>query len=149
MSKAWKIGVVAALLAVVGGVLAHKHLSGRGGRTPVPAGEGAFTRPGSSLPKIMEFGMGRCMMCKEMIPIMRELEAEYAGRFDVELVDIKARADLADQYDIRVIPTQVFVDAAGRELARHEGFIPKEDILAEWKRLGVDLGGPGQAAGGS
>jgi thioredoxin 1 len=38
-----------------------------------------------------------------------------------------------------VIPTQIFYDAAGRELFRHEGFFGKDDILAKWKELGVSL----------
>ena len=148
MSRTWKIGIVAALMVAVAGVLAHKHLSGRGAAPEVQAGdETPATGPAGTLPKIMDFGMGKCKMCKAMIPIMAELKAEYAGRLDVELVDVKEREDLAETYDIRVIPTQVFLDSAGNELSRHEGFMPKENILAEWQRLGVDLGGPDEPKG--
>ena len=38
-----------------------------------------------------------------------------------------------------MIPTQIFYDASGKELFRHAGFFGKEDILAQWKQLGVDL----------
>ena len=38
-----------------------------------------------------------------------------------------------------MIPTQIFYGADGRELARHEGFIDREQILARWKALGVEL----------
>ena len=41
---------------------------------------------------------------------------------------------------ISIIPTQIFYDASGKELYRHEGFFSKEDILAKWKEFGVDLG---------
>jgi thioredoxin 1 len=37
------------------------------------------------------------------------------------------------------IPTQIFFDASGRELYRHQGFMSKTDILATWQRLGVTL----------
>jgi thioredoxin 1 len=43
------------------------------------------------------------------------------------------------QYGIRVIPTQIFYDAEGKERFRHEGFYGREDMLAKWKELGVDL----------
>ncbi len=46
---------------------------------------------------------------------------------------------MGKQYGIRVMPTQVFFDATGKERFRHEGFISKDDILAKWKELGVDL----------
>jgi hypothetical protein len=47
--------------------------------------------------------------------------------------------DAGKPYRIKLIPTQVFFDASGKELWRHEGFISKEDILAKWKELGVSF----------
>jgi thioredoxin 1 len=38
-----------------------------------------------------------------------------------------------------MIPTQIFYGADGRELARHEGFMSREEILAQWKAVGVEL----------
>jgi hypothetical protein len=43
---------------------------------------------------------------------------------------------------IYMIPTQIFFDGDGRELARHQGFLSKADILATWKRLGFDFSVP-------
>jgi thioredoxin 1 len=43
------------------------------------------------------------------------------------------------EYGIRVIPTQIFYDASGQELARHEGFMSREAILAQWRDLGISL----------
>ena len=42
-------------------------------------------------------------------------------------------------YGIEMIPTQIFYDANGKELFRHIGFFAKDDILAKWKELGVEL----------
>ncbi len=38
-----------------------------------------------------------------------------------------------------MIPTQIFYDADGKERFRHVGFFGKDDILAKWKELGVNL----------
>ena len=35
--------------------------------------------------------------------------------------------------------TSVMIDASGKELYRHQGFIAKEDILRKWEELGVNL----------
>jgi thioredoxin 1 len=43
------------------------------------------------------------------------------------------------KYGARAIPTQIFYDSKGRELYRHTGFLPKKDILAAWKSLGVEF----------
>jgi thioredoxin 1 len=38
-----------------------------------------------------------------------------------------------------LIPCQLFLDANGGELFRHEGFFSKEEILAKLKELGAKL----------
>ena len=43
------------------------------------------------------------------------------------------------QEKIRVIPTQIFYDNTGKEFFRHEGYFPKEDILAKFKENKIDL----------
>ena len=84
--------------------------------------------------------------CKMMAPILEELKKEYAGRMEVEFIDVWKNPDAGKAYGIEMIPTQIFFDAGGKELFRHEGFFGKEDILAKWKELGVDL--QGKAASG-
>ena len=74
-----------------------------------------------------------------MAPILQELKAEYAGHMQVEFIDVWEDRQAGDRYGISSIPTQVFYDATGQELFRHEGFISKADILAQWKELGVKL----------
>jgi len=75
-----------------------------------------------------------------MAPILEELKKEYAGRLLVEFIDVWQTPDAGEKYKIKMIPTQIFFDTAGKELFRHEGFFAKKDILAKWKELGVDLG---------
>jgi len=70
-----------------------------------------------------------------MQPIIDELKAELKGKVDVEFIDVVRHGDVADKYGIQVIPTQIFLDAEGRELFRHVGVYPKEEILAKMKEL--------------
>jgi thioredoxin 1 len=74
-----------------------------------------------------------------MAPILKELNAEFAGRFDVEFIDVWENPDAAKPYSIRLIPTQVFLNSDGVELFRHEGFYGKGDILEKWRELGFDF----------
>ena len=94
----------------------------------------------AKLPKLLDLGAGKCIPCKMMAPILEELKKEYAGRMNVEFIDVWVNPDAAKPYGIEVIPTQIFYDADGKELFRHVGFFAKEDILAKWKELGVDVG---------
>lgn len=93
----------------------------------------------AALPRLLDLGAGKCIPCKMMAPILEELRKEYAGRMAVEFIDVWQNPDGGKKYGIRIIPTQIFFDASGKELFRHEGFYSKDDILAKWKELGVDL----------
>jgi thioredoxin 1 len=74
-----------------------------------------------------------------MAPILEELRKEYAGILQVDSIDVWKNPDAAKRYDIRIIPTQIFYDATGRELFRHVGFLSKKDILAKWRELGISI----------
>jgi thiol-disulfide isomerase/thioredoxin len=95
----------------------------------------------SKLPKLVDLGADKCIPCKAMAPILKDLKTEYAGRMDVEFIDVWKNPDAGKAYKIKLIPTQIFFDASGKERFRHEGFYGKEDILGKWKQLGVDLKG--------
>ncbi|MBI9021506.1 MAG: thioredoxin family protein [Verrucomicrobia bacterium] len=91
------------------------------------------------LPELIDFGAGKCANCKMMNIVLEELGAEYAGRLSIRFVDVWEDEEKGKAYSIRMIPTQVFLDAEGNELFRHEGFMPKTDILKKWAELGVEL----------
>jgi thioredoxin 1 len=104
---------------------------------PVAAPEGAIK--GQPIPRMVDLGAGKCIPCKMMAPILEDLKKTYAGKMDVQFLDVWENPDAGKKFGINVIPTQIFYDAAGNELFRHEGFLGKEDILAKWKELGVEL----------
>ena len=106
--------------------------------TAAPTAE-TKTPPTAALPRLVDLGAGKCIPCKMMAPILDDLKKEYAGTLDVQFVDVWENPDAAKKYDIELIPTQIFYDASGKERFRHQGFFAKEDIIAKWKELGVDL----------
>ncbi len=143
MSKFAKVGVVVVLVVAIGAMIGMRIAA----LSPQSADEGnegrqAAAKP-AALPKMVDLGAKKCIPCQKMAPILEELTKEYAGKFDIEFIDVSIRANRrkATQYKIRLIPTQVFLDAEGKELARHEGFLGKADILAKWKELGYDFSG--------
>lgn len=90
----------------------------------------------TAIPKLMDLGAGKCIPCKKMAPILDALREEYRGKFDVVFIDVWKDRSQAAAHRIRLIPTQIYFDASGKELHRHEGFASREDILATWKSLG-------------
>lgn len=94
---------------------------------------------GTSLPRLLDLGAGKCIPCKMMAPILEELREEHKGKLEVVFIDVWENPDAGGEYGIGMIPTQIFFDASGKEVFRHEGFISKEDILAKWGEMGVDV----------
>jgi len=146
MNKIGKILIVIVLIAAVVVVIAVKQ--NRYGQNVVVsidavAPGNAAAKPsqliGGGLPSLIDIGAGTCIPCKMMAPILEELKKELAGKIIVQFLDLNKNPKLAQQYHISVMPTQIFYDALGKEIFRHEGFYSKEDILAKWKELGIEL----------
>jgi thioredoxin 1 len=152
MKTPLKLAIVAALaVTVVAAVVLKQNQSKAPAETSTVAvtagtnapaentGDQAVPVANAKLPKLLDLGAGKCIPCKMMAPILEELKKEYAGRMNVEFIDVWVNPDAAKPYGIEVIPTQIFYNADGKELFRHVGFFAKEDILAKWKELGVDV----------
>ena len=86
----------------------------------------------------IELGADRCIPCRMMQPIMKEIAEEFAGQVQVVFYDVWKDPRPARKYGIRLIPTQVFIDQDGKEFLRHVGFFPKEEILKVLKQKGVN-----------
>ena len=102
----------------------------------------------SGLPRLVDLGADKCIPCKMMAPVLEQLRKEQAGKLDVVFIDVWKNPDAGREYGIKLIPTQVFFDAKDKEFFRHEGFFPKKDILAVFKKHGIPLAQL-QAAGSS
>lgn len=94
------------------------------------------------LPQFLNFGADRCIPCKQMVPVREAIAAEYAGQVKVGFIDVWADRNAGRAYGVRVIPTQLILDAEGRELFRHEGYWPKEQVLAQFAAVGIELRPP-------
>ncbi|MFB3890934.1 MAG: thioredoxin family protein [Phycisphaerae bacterium] len=93
-------------------------------------------------PRLVELGTAACIPCALMRPGLDELKAQYAGRLEVEVIDTLYDPGAKTQYKAPFCATQIYIAASGKELYRHVGYASKEEILANWRRLGVDLTAP-------
>ena len=93
--------------------------------------------PVAGMVTMIDLGAGQCIPCKMMAPILKEVEQEYKGKAVIHFIDVWKSPKKAEQYGIRLIPTQIFYDAEGREAFRHEGFMDKDAISAQLTKLGV------------
>ena len=113
------------------------------------------------LPIIIDFGADSCIPCKEMAPVLKELNETLRGRAIVRFVDVWKNRNLAEGYPLRTIPTQFFFDKEGKPFTPsdstgvsmqkysskdtkahiftlHEGGLTKEQLLGVLGEMGME-----------
>jgi len=101
---------------------------------PLPTqAQGSAPRQGK--PALYEFGAGYCYSCKEMEKVMAELKISHGDKVEFRMVYVDKEEELFKQYKIMLIPTQVFLDASGKEVDRHIGPLSKEEVLQKLREL--------------
>lgn len=87
----------------------------------------------------VELGSVKCIPCKQMQPIMKEIGEEYKGQVKVVFYDVWTAEGkpYIKEFGIRAIPTQVFLDKNGKEYFRHQGFFAKDELVEVLKMQGV------------
>jgi thioredoxin 1 len=103
----------------------------------VGAAEEASPIPVPGMVTMVDLGAKKCIPCKMMAPILEELEKEYKDRAAIIFIDVWENPKAGGKFGIQVIPTQIFYDAGGKEVLRHQGFMAKDAIVAELTKLGV------------
>lgn len=111
------------------------------------------------LPVLIDFGSDTCFPCKEMAPILEELNKELRGKAIVKFVDIGKNMFATMNFPVSYIPTQFFFDKDGNPykppensrgfimyqdknekhvLTAHVGPMDKKQMMAVFKELGVE-----------
>lgn len=86
-----------------------------------------------AIPVLFDFKAKWCGPCKQLYPILQELEKEYAGKLKVVPIDIDENKSLADELKIRSIPFLIFYKD-GKLAMNIEGLTDKKNLI---KSLGL------------
>jgi len=112
------------------------------------------------LPIIIDFGADSCIPCKEMAPVLEELNESLRGKAIIKFVDVWKYKEIGENFPIQVIPTQFFFDKDGNPYSPsddldikltkynkndsnehvytvHEGGLTKDQMLTVLKELGL------------
>ena len=125
-----RVVVLVLVIAAIVGVVILKR--GRNDAIPLPV-----HTPG--IPRLLDLGSKGCTACTLLEPVLEELRKKHAGRLQIDFIDVWMHEEAAAKYGIEIIPVQIFFDADGKELHRHQGFISVEEIEATFRELGIAL----------
>jgi thioredoxin 1 len=105
---------------------------------PKPEPEKVAEKP-KELPKMWDFGSTGCIPCITMKGILDPMMVNYKGKVDIRIINVYEDKERTKQFRIVTIPTQVFIDADGKELFRHIGVYPRDSIVAKFKEFGFPV----------
>jgi len=90
-----------------------------------------------TLVTFLEIGSTTCIPCKKMQPILKSIEKKYSNQIKVIFHDTNKDREISKKYNVRLIPTQIFLDKDGKEIHRHEGYYPEKEIDKFLKSKGL------------
>lgn len=91
----------------------------------------------SGKPTLIDFGLRTCAVCKKMAPYLESLSNEYRNRANILFVDVRSDQATAQRFRVQMLPAQVFLNAQGKEVQRHTGFLERQGIISGLKQAGL------------
>ncbi len=85
---------------------------------------------------LKDFYADWCGPCKTQDPILEELEEDWEGRFQVEKVNVDEEQDVANEYQVRSLPTLVVENDDGI-VERFVGVTQREDLEDALEQAGA------------
>lgn len=88
-----------------------------------------------ALPALLEFDRKNCPVCRASESVILAVKKQYPGRFEVRKIYIDEEPSWFRRYNVAIVPTQIFLDASGREVLRHEGAFSQKDLVKKLREL--------------
>ncbi|MFC7176193.1 thioredoxin family protein [Halosegnis marinus] len=85
---------------------------------------------------LKDFHADWCGPCKTQDPILDELKEEYGDRFDLVKVNVDEEQDVANEYQVRSLPTLIIENDDGI-VERFVGVTQRDDIEAALEEAGA------------
>ena len=84
------------------------------------------------VPVVIDFNAKWCGPCKQLKPILDEIQKEYAGKIKIIPIDIDENKSLAQSMYVNNIPLLVYHEN-GKVILNQEGFLDKEGLIKLFK----------------
>jgi thioredoxin 1 len=91
--------------------------------------------PAPTPPELLEFDRKYCPICKASELVILSVKDQYPGQFIVRKLYMDEDEYLFRRYRVVIVPTQIFIDPAGKEVYRHEGIFKKEELVRKLREL--------------
>lgn len=85
----------------------------------------------------LELGSTTCIPCVQMESVLEKTAEKYGDQIEIIFIDLMKERAKAKKYNVRIMPTQVFLDKDGKEINRHIGFYPQQQLDVFLQKQGL------------
>lgn len=85
---------------------------------------------------LVEFWAEWCTLCKQMKPILEEIQREYDDKLTVAMVNVATEETLSEQMEVMSLPA-LFIYKKGQLVGKVTGFVPKETLVDALNQLKI------------
>lgn len=101
------------------------------GRQPAPVESVAVAATG--MPKMIKFSAPMCSDCQHMAEVLSQVEPQYKDKIEFVEISVNQKSpevtSMIKRYNVKLVPTMVFTNSKGEQIARVEGSIPKDELV--------------------
>jgi thioredoxin 1 len=128
------LGVLALVLALVGGLMAYSSSVKNAAATPA-SGITEVTKDtfqtevlDSKLPVFIVFYAPNCKPCADEAPLIADMAKEYAGKVKFVQIDAVAQPELTSAIGVTAVPTMLVAKPDEQTVIYNEGFLDKPSL---------------------
>ncbi|MBQ4468707.1 MAG: thioredoxin family protein [Synergistaceae bacterium] len=90
----------------------------------------------ASLPSVTMLSTTTCPACTQMEKVLKQVDSK---KITTSHIFLEENPDIARKYNVRYVPTLIFRDSEGNEVAQKVGYMSLKDLLNVFKSAGVKI----------
>ena len=88
-------------------------------------------------PSVTMLSTKTCPACAQMAKVLKEIDKDYKGKISTAHIYLENNPDIATKYNVRYVPTLIFRDANGNEIAQEIGYKSESEVIKIFNSNGV------------
>ena len=93
----------------------------------------------AALPSVTMLSTETCPACVQMSKVLAEIKAKYPNKISTAHIYLEKNPDIAKKYKVRFVPTLIFKDSKGNEIAKEVGYKSLDEVLKIFANAGVKI----------
>lgn len=93
----------------------------------------------SDKPMVIEFSAPLCLECKKLEKAMKVVEPSFKDKITFQKISVgemdKITEEKIEKYNVKVVPTTIFINKKGEVVNKTEGALTKEALENEFENL--------------